>query len=126
MDAIVEGVHFLSEDPPDLVARKALRVNLSDLAAKAARPLGYLLALALPARCDEAWLEAFAQGLAADQREFRIGLFGGDTDATPGPAMISVAAIGAVTPGKEILRSGAKPGDRIYVSGTLGDAAFGL
>jgi thiamine-monophosphate kinase len=125
-DAIVESVHFLPDDPPDLVARKALRVNLSDLAAKAARPLGYLLAIALPKSCDDAWLEGFAGGLAADQREFGIGLFGGDTDATPGPITIAITAIGAVSPGREILRAGAQPGDRLYVSGTLGDAALGL
>src|SRR5690348_11581487 len=84
-DALVETVHFLSDDPPDLIARKALRVNLSDLAAKGAVPAGYLLALSLPDRTDNGWLRRFVDGLAEDQRHFGIALFGGDTTATPGP-----------------------------------------
>jgi thiamine-monophosphate kinase len=125
-DALVAGVHFLTDDPPDLVARKMLRVNLSDLAAMGATPLGYLMTTALPAACDEVWLAGFASGLAADQAAFGISLLGGDSVATPGPATLSVTAIGSVPAGQAVRRSGAVPGDLIYVSGTIGDAAFGL
>jgi thiamine-monophosphate kinase len=125
-DAIVEGVHFLSDDPPAQVAQKLLRVNLSDLAAKGAVPVGYLLVTALPRAHDEAWLEAFAAGLAADQASFGIALLGGDSTATDGPATLSITALGRVASGCAVLRSGARPGDGVYVSGTLGDAALGL
>ena len=124
-DAIVEGVHFLSDDPPDTVARKALRVNLSDLAAKGATPAGFVLTLALRA-ADEAWLTPFARGLGEDVGLFSCPLLGGDTVSTPGPKMISITAFGRVSPGKMVHRSGAKPGDRIVVTGTIGDAALGL
>jgi thiamine-monophosphate kinase len=124
-DAIVEGVHFLSDDPPDTVARKALRVNLSDLAAKGATPAGFVLTLALPA-ADDAWLTPFARGLGEDVRLFGCPLLGGDTVSTPGPLMISIAAFGRVPEGKMVHRSGAKPGDRVVVTGTIGDAALGL
>jgi thiamine-monophosphate kinase len=125
-DAIVEGVHFLPDDPPAQIAQKLLRVNLSDLAAKGATPVGYLLMTALPKSHGDDWLEQFASGLAADQVRYGIGLLGGDSVATPGPATLSVAAIGRVASGRAVLRSGAKPGDRVYVSGTLGDAALGV
>jgi len=125
-DAIVEGVHFLPDDPPDLVARKLLRVNLSDLAGKGAAPVGYLLMTALPRSRDEDWLAAFAAGLAADQIAYGIGLLGGDSTATEGPATLSATVIGRVARGRAVLRSTAKPGDLVYVSGTLGDAALGL
>jgi thiamine-monophosphate kinase len=125
-DAIVEGVHFLGDDPPAQVAQKLLRVNLSDLGAKGAVPVGYLLVTALPRALDEAWLAAFATGLAADQANFGIALLGGDSTATDGPATLSVTAVGRVTSGRAVLRSGARPGDGVYVSGTLGDAALGL
>ncbi|MBI3512538.1 MAG: thiamine-phosphate kinase, partial [Proteobacteria bacterium] len=124
-DAVVAGVHFIGDEAPGLIARKALRVNLSDLAAKGARPLGYTLAAVLPQAIDDAWLEAFSAGLAADQAEFGIPLIGGDTVATPGPLTLSITALGAVT-GAMVRRAGARPGDRIYVSGTIGDAALGL
>ncbi len=124
-DAIVEGVHFLPDDPPDTVARKALRVNLSDLAAKGATPAGFVLALALRA-ADDAWLTPFARGLGSDAGLFGCPLLGGDTVATPGPLMISITAFGRVPPGKMVHRSGAKPGDRVVVTGTIGDAALGL
>jgi thiamine-monophosphate kinase len=125
-DAIVEGVHFLADDPPPQVAQKLLRVNLSDLAAKGAVPVGYLLVTALPRARDEAWLEAFAGGLAADQATYAIELLGGDSTATEGPATLSITALGRVAAGRAVLRSGARPGDAVYVSGTLGDAALGL
>jgi thiamine-monophosphate kinase len=125
-DAIVGGVHFLADDPPDLVARKALRVNLSDLAAKGAKPEGFLLALALPQGLDETWLQAFARGLADDADRFACSLFGGDTVSTPGPLTVSVTAFGILPRATMVHRSGAKAGDRIVVSGTIGDAALGL
>jgi thiamine-monophosphate kinase len=124
-DAIVEGVHFLPDDPPDSVARKALRVNLSDLAAKGATPAGFVLTLALRA-ADEAWLTPFARGLGEDARLFDCPLLGGDTVSTPGPKMISITAFGRVPPDKMVHRSGARPGDRIVVTGTIGDATLGL
>jgi thiamine-monophosphate kinase len=125
-DAIVEGIDFLPGTPPDQVAQKLLRVNLSDLAAKGAIPVGYLLVTALPKSLGEAWLAGFAAGLAKDQATYGIGLLGGDSTAIDGPITLSVAAIGRVTAGRAVLRSGARPGDRVYVSGTLGDAALGL
>lgn len=122
------GIHFFENDDPDLVAQKALRVNLSDLAAMAAEPMGYLLSLALPpAPFDrDIWLEAFAAGLKKNQSEYNWKLWGGDTVSTSGPVTISITAIGQTDKGKSLTRSGAKAGDNIYVSGTLGDAAGGL
>jgi thiamine-monophosphate kinase len=125
-DAIVAGIHFFPEDPPDTVARKALRVNLSDLAAKGARPLGFLLTLALPGQVADTWLAGFASGLGADAELFGCPLLGGDTVRTPGPVAISVTAVGAVPHGGMLRRAGARPGDRILVTGTIGDAALGL
>ena len=126
VDAVVEGVHFLRADPADLVARKALRVNLSDLAAKGALPTGYLLSLSVAPWCDDDWLARFAAGLADDQERYGIALLGGDTTATPGPLTISVTALGAIAAGKTIRRGGARPRDRVFVSGTIGDAGAGL
>lgn len=126
VDAIVAGVHFLPDDPPDLVAKKLLRVNLSDLAAKGARPLHYLLTTALPSSLGDDWVERFAQGLGEDQREFGVDLLGGDSVMTTGPAVLSLTALGETKTGGEIRRSGARRGDRIWVSGTIGDAYLGL
>jgi thiamine-monophosphate kinase len=125
-DAMVETVHYLSDEDPARVARKLLRSNLSDLAAKGAEPLAYTLTLALPAQPDESWIEGFVAGLAADQAEYGIGLLGGDSVRTPGTAVLSVTAFGTVPQGAMLRRSGARPGDDLYVSGTLGDAALGL
>jgi thiamine-monophosphate kinase len=124
-DAIVEGVHFLPDDPPDTVARKALRVNLSDLAAKGATAAGFVLTLALRS-ADETWLQPFATALGEDAAQFGCPLLGGDTVSTPGPQMISVTAFGRVPAGKMVHRSGAKAGERVMVTGTIGDAALGL
>jgi thiamine-monophosphate kinase len=124
-DAIVEGVHFLADDPPDTIARKALRVNLSDLAAKGATPAGFVLTLALRA-ADDAWLTPFARGLGSDAGLFDCPLLGGDTVSTPGPLTISITAFGRVPAGRMVRRSGAKPGDRVVVTGTIGDAVLGL
>jgi thiamine-monophosphate kinase len=126
VDALVEGVHYLPDDPPDLVAKKLLRVNLSDLAAKGARPLHYLLTTALPARLDDDWVARFAAGLGEDQRRYGVDLLGGDSVSTHGPAVLSLTALGNVAIGTEIRRTGARPGDRIWVSGTIGDALLGL
>jgi thiamine-monophosphate kinase len=126
VDAIVCGVHFLPEDPPDLVAKKLLRVNLSDLAAMGARPLHYLLTTALPASLGAYWVETFARGLAEDQLLYRVDLLGGDSVSTPGPATLSLTAVGEIAVGAEIRRSGAQPGDEVWVSGTIGDAYIGL
>jgi thiamine-monophosphate kinase len=125
-DAIVGGVHFFPEDAAHTVASKALRVNLSDLAAKGARPLGFLLSLAIPREIDEAWLTGFAEGLRGDAVLFGCPLFGGDTDRTPGPITISIAMVGSVPEGTMVRRAGARPGDRVFVSGTIGDAALGV
>ena len=125
-DAIVAGVHFLADDPPDLVAKKLLRVNLSDLAAMGAQPLHYLLTTALPASLGAEWVGDFARGLGEDQRFYRVSLLGGDSVSTPGPAALSLTAIGEVAAGAEIRRSGARAGDTVWVSGTIGDAYLGL
>lgn len=125
-DAIVGGVHFFADDPADCVARKALRVNLSDIAAKGAEPAGFLLALALPDGISDDWLAAFSEGLKSDSEQYRCPLMGGDTDRTPGPTTISIAAIGILPHGTMVRRRGARPGDRVFVSGTIGDAALGL
>lgn len=126
VDAMVAGVHFLPEDPPDLVARKLLRVNLSDLAAMGAEARGYVMTLALPRVAEEAWVAAFVEGLAADQREFGVALLGGDTVSTPGPLSLSLTALGAVPRGRSLQRATAAVGDLVFVSGTIGDGVFGL
>lgn len=125
-DAMVAGVHFLPDDPPDLVARKLVRVNVSDLAAMGATPWAVLLAAAFPRDATEAWLRLFAAGLAADLSEFGLVLLGGDTVATPGPFTLSLTAIGRLGAAGPLRRAGARPGDGIWVSGSLGDAALGL
>lgn len=125
-DAMVAGVHFLADDPPETVGRKLLRVNLSDLAAMGASPLGYLMTTAFPRDTEDAWIAAFAAGLAADQREFGLAVLGGDTVAIPGPMTLSLTILGHVAPGAALRRAGARPGDEIWVSGTIGDGALGL
>ena len=125
-DLVAEGIHFFSDDPPKSIAAKALRVNLSDLAAKGATPVGYLLSLALHADWTEAWIAGFAAGLAADQARYGVSLFGGDTSRAAGGTVVSVAAFGETPKGSIVRRAGAKPGDVVFVSGTIGDAALGL
>jgi thiamine-monophosphate kinase len=126
VDQLVEGVHFLPGDPPEFVARKLLRRNLSDLAAMGATPRAYLVTSALPKSRDDEWVRRFAEGLGEDQRRFGVTLLGGDSTSTPGPVSLTLTAIGEVAEGSEIRRSGAKPGDRVWVSGTIGDAFLGL
>jgi len=125
-DGVIAGVHFFPDDPPEMVSRKVLRMNLSDLAAKGARPLGFLLSVALPAGFGEAWLGAFAAGLAEDAARYGCPLYGGDTDHTPGPISVSIFAFGAVPQGKMVHRSTARSGECIVVTGTIGDSAIGL
>lgn len=125
-DGLIAGVHFFPDDPADGVARKALRVNLSDLAAKGAAPLGFLLSIALPKDFSEAWLADFARGLGEDADAYRCPLLGGDTDSTPGPITIYISALGTLPAGTMVKRSGAKVGDHLFVTGTIGDAALGL
>ncbi len=121
-----EGIHFLSGDAPDLIARKLLRRNLSDLAAMGAEPLGYLLTTALPKSVDEDWLRLFAEGLQTDQQAFGIKLFGGDSSSALEQISLTATLIGHVAPGAALRRNGAKAGDEIWVTGTIGDAALGL
>lgn len=125
-DMVVAGVHFFPDDPPKTIAQKALRVNLSDLAAKGAQPLGYLLGLNLPKNTTEEWLAAFQSGLAADQAEFGLSLLGGDTVYSDGPLSISITALGKASKTGMVRRTGAAVGDLIIVSGTIGDAWLGL
>ncbi|MGD1878252.1 MAG: thiamine-phosphate kinase [Kiloniellaceae bacterium] len=125
VDTMIQGRHFL-DCPPDLVARKLLRVNLSDLAAMGAVPFGYLLASAWPLDIAETWIAAFSEGLAADQRTYGIALYGGDTTGTPGPMTLSLTAFGKVAGQAVLDRGSVRPGDDFYVSGTIGDAWLGL
>lgn len=126
-DAIAEGVHFFAQDRPEDIAWKALAVNVSDLAGKAARPIGYLMSLAFPELPDRLWLEQFTNGLRAAQQRFGIVLMGGDTDRRPNaPFSITVMVLGSVPTGRMVRRGTARPGDFLYVTGTLGDAALGL
>ncbi|MCX5514977.1 thiamine-phosphate kinase [Kaistia algarum] len=125
-DMVAAGIHFFADDPPASIARKALRVNLSDLAAKGAEPIGYLLGLALPSDWTVDWMEAFSAALGEDQARYGIALLGGDTVRAAGGLTLSITAIGSVPRGGMVRRSGARPGDAIVVSGTIGDAALGL
>jgi thiamine-monophosphate kinase len=125
-DTVVAGVHFLADEKPEIVAAKAVRVCLSDLAAGGAVPFSYQLALSLGTNWTERWIAGFARGLAADQRRYGLALSGGDTTSTPGPTTISITAFGRVARNKGLGRDGAKEGDELWVSGTIGDAALGL
>lgn len=125
-DALVGGVHFLTDDQPEDIAAKLLRVSLSDLAAMGATPAYYNLAIAVPPDLTATWFKAFCQSLAADQKEFGITLIGGDTVSTEGPLTLSLTAMGYVETDKGLRRSGAKIGDDIWVSGSIGDGALGL
>jgi thiamine-monophosphate kinase len=126
VDGLTAGIHFLPGDPPASIARKALAVNVSDLAAKGAEPSGFLLTLALPDDWTETWLESFCAGLSEAAEAFRCPLLGGDTVRANGPLWLSVTALGQVPAGRMVPRGGARPGDRLCVTGTIGDAALGL
>ena len=125
-DMIVAGVHYLESAAPGDIAYKALAVNISDLCAKGATPYVYLLSIALPGIPDSVWLEGLREGFDDAQADFDCTLLGGDTVSTPGPASLSVTAAGFVPTGQMVHRMGAKPGDHVYVTGTIGDAALGL
>jgi thiamine-monophosphate kinase len=125
-DMVAAGIHFFADDPPASIARKALRVNLSDLAAKGAEPFGYLLSLALPAGWTEAWVKDFVRGLRGDQEQYDVSLLGGDTIKASGGLTISITAIGRIPKGSLVTRGGAEAGDAVFVSGTIGDSALGL
>ena len=125
-DPIIAGVHFFIDDAPEDVAWKALAVNASDVAAKGARPLAYILTLALPDAPTRAWMKRFSDGLRSAQESFGCRLIGGDTDRTPGPLSIGITIFGSVPAGKFVRRQGAAAGDHVFVTGTIGDAALGL
>jgi thiamine-monophosphate kinase len=125
-DQLAEGTDFFAFDHAADVAKKALRVNLSDLAAKGAVPEFYLLAIALPQSMTLDWLKNFAGGLKEDQKQFGVSLLGGDTSRGEGPLAIAITAFGFVPQGKMVKRSGAKPGDAVYVTGQIGDSSGGL
>jgi len=125
-DGVIAGVHFLPDDPAEKIGRKVLRMNLSDLAAKGAKPLGFLLSVAFPSAIKEAWIEDFASGLGDDATRYGCPLFGGDTDHTPGPLSVTVAAFGTLPRGAMAKRTTAKAGDAVVVTGTIGDAALGV
>lgn len=124
-DGIAEGIHFLPGEDAGVVARKALRVNLSDLAAKGATPVGYLVLLGLSDDWSEDWVARFADGLASDQDRYGATLYGGDT-IRAGRFIVTVTAFGTVASGGIVRRAGARAGDHVYVSGTIGDGALGL
>lgn len=125
-DPLRAGVHFFADDAPEDIAWKALAVNVSDLAAKAARPLAYLLAASFPERPEPDWLRRFSTGLAVAQLTFGMTLIGGDTDRAAGPLSFAVTVFGETPVGRMVRRGAGQPGDLLYVSGTLGDAALGL
>jgi len=125
-DILVGGVHFRPEDAPDVIARKSVGVNVSDLSAMGAVPAGFTLALALPDGLPDDWVQRFAAGLAVEQSNMSIRLWGGDLSRTPGPLTVSVTAIGHVPAGRAVRRNGAQVGDEVWVSGVIGDAALGL
>ncbi len=130
MDTLIAGVHFTEFSPPRFVAAKALGANLSDLAAMGAEAAFYTLSLSLPKDDEtaygEAWIEEFAGGLAEEQERYGVVLVGGDTVATPGPLSVTLTAFGWCAEGRALNRSGAAPGDDVYVSGSIGDAWLGL
>ncbi len=125
-DAVIAGVHFFPGEEAGAIAWKALAVNVSDLVAKGTTPLAYVMSVAFPPAPERAWLAAFAQGLRRAQEAFGASLIGGDTDRTPGPLSVSITAFGSVPTGRMVRRSTAKPGDAVYVSGSIGDATLGL
>lgn len=125
-DVLVSGTHFFEDADPVELATKAVAVNVSDLASKGAKPHSYFLGLSLTKDIDDSWLQSFAYGLKLAQKHYDIYLAGGDTTSTNHGLFISVTALGHTPKGTMITRSGAKVGDDIYVTGTLGDAAFGL
>ena len=125
-DTLVAGVHYIGNEPAERIAQKALRTNLSDLAAMGATPYRYSLAFSLPKETNHTWCEAFVAGLAEDQKRYDLSLLGGDTTHTPAALTVTITAMGLAPKGSALTRSGAQEGDSIYVTGTLGEAAMGL
>jgi len=125
-DCLVSGVHFFETDPPELIARKCLGVNISDLGAMGAKPKFFLLSAAWPKDISDDWLSKFSNGLKVAQKDWNIILIGGDTVSTPGPMTLSITALGEVSKNTYLSRKGALIGDDIYVTGTIGDAFLGL
>lgn len=125
-DTLIAGVHFFETDPPEDIARKLLGVNLSDLAAMGAKPLHYTLNASYPKDITTQWISAFASGLKVMQDKYDISLLGGDTTGTSGPLVLSLSAFGLVEKGQALRRNGARAGDLLCVSGTIGDSALGL
>ncbi len=126
-DLIVSGIHFIGDEPPAQISQKSLRVKLSDFAAKGATPLAYSMGLAwLDKNFTESWIADFTQGLGADQKQFQIHLLGGDTTRSQNDLVISITAYGLVPQGQMVRRNGARAGDHIFVTGTIGDAGLGL
>ncbi|WP_408734993.1 thiamine-phosphate kinase [Asaia prunellae] len=125
-DTLVEAVHFLPDDPAETISRKLLRVSLSDCAAMGAEPKAYLLNISRPSAFDDQWFASFSTGLALDQAQYGVRLLGGDTTGTRGPLVLSLTVLGEVGRGKAVSRSGAQPGDTLWVTGTIGDSALGL
>jgi len=125
-DMLVAGVHFLESDPPEIAAERALRSNLSDLAAMGAEPLGYLSSIAWPSGVTRAWRDGFVDGLASAQDAFGLNLLGGDTTTGPGALTVSLTMLGQVPTGSALLRRGAQIGEDVWASGTIGDARLGL
>ncbi len=125
-DALVSGVHFLPGDPSGTVAAKLLRVNLSDLAAMGAEPLGYLLTVSVPPDLPPDWFAGFSAGLAAAQEPKRVPQLRGRTTAPPRPQVVSLTMLGHVAPGAALRRNGARAGDSVWVTGTIGDGTLGL
>ncbi|KXV35077.1 thiamine-monophosphate kinase [Gluconobacter thailandicus] len=127
-DTMVENVHFLPDDPPETLGRKLLRCNLSDIAAMGAAPYAYTLNVTIPRgpRHNDTWFSAFVAGLSEDHAQYGVTLLGGDTTSTSGPLVLSATVFGRLIKGTALRRNGAKPGDSLWVTGTIGDAALGL
>ena len=125
-DLLIAGSHFFPDDPPKLIAQKAIRCNVSDLISKGAKPYRYSLGLAFSKVPSHSYMEAFAEGLLEDQAHYDWSLIGGDTTKSPSDFMISITAYGLCDEGQMVPRSGAKVGDQLYVSGSLGDSSLGL
>lgn len=125
-DTLVQGVHYIGDEAPAEIAKKLMRVNLSDLASMGAMPLAYTLNIALPKATGDGWLHSFCQGLREDQELYGVSLIGGDSVSTSGPIVLTLTAFGQVPSGMALRRNGARPGDRVFVSGVIGDAVLGL
>ena len=125
-DMLISEVHFFSNDDPEDIASKCIRVNISDIVSKGAIPKYYFLSIALPKETDDKWIKSFTKSLKIEQKNFNISLMGGDTVSTTGPLTINIVCIGVIEKNKLIRRNGAMPGEDIYVTGEIGSAKIGL